>query len=126
MNTTDDGMQMNISGPDGSTKMQSGPQAKVPEAFPKDIPLYPDLKLQMVVENDAQGFTVSGTTPDDMNKVADYFKKTCTDQGWKEVMVMAQSGEMHLLNYTKDGRTLSIVLALADGEVTVNITTGLE
>ena len=41
-------------------------------------------------------------------------------------MVMAQSGEMHLLNYTKDGRTLSIVLALADGEVTVNITTGLE
>ncbi|OQB95985.1 MAG: hypothetical protein BWX80_04229 [Candidatus Hydrogenedentes bacterium ADurb.Bin101] len=106
--------------------MQSGPQAKIPEAFPADVPLYPDIKLQMVVQNENQGFTLSGTLSDDMNTVAEFFKKSCVEQGWEEVMVMAQSSEMHMLNYKKEGRVLSIMLALANGEVGVNITTGQE
>lgn len=126
MNTTEDGMQMNIDGPDSTIKMQSGPQAKIPEAFPADVPLYPDIKLQMVVQNENQGFTLSGTLSDDMNTVAEFFKKSCVEQGWEEVMVMAQSSEMHMLNYKKEGRVLSIMLALANGEVGVNITTGQE
>lgn len=125
MNVSEDGQQMNITGPEGNMKMQSGAGAKIPEDFPEDVPLYPGATIQMVMENEEDTFSLVSSTGDDMTKVTEFFKKSCVDKGWKEVMVMAQGPEMSILNYEKNDRVLSVMLALADGEVSVNITTGV-
>ncbi len=128
MNVAEDGDQMdiNISSPDGNMKMQSGPDAKIPEAFPKDVPLYPGIKLQMIIENENQGYSLMGTTADSMSTVVEFYKKSCAEQGWTETMVMSQGEEMATLNYKKGKRILVMLLSVTEGEVSMNITTALE
>lgn len=124
-----DSFSMTVSGGDGQTQMTMGAQAKVPDGFPKDVPLYPGMAMQMAMSGGAENaFSLQATTKDSLDKVAAYYKAQAEKQGWSEEMSMNQGGDqpMKMLNYSKEGRVINLVLAVADGETQISLTTATE
>jgi len=128
-------MDMNVSGDakdsamtvqtaDGAMVTTTGANAKLPDDFPKDIPQYPGMKLDMVHAM-GDSVTVQATTSDALDKVGAFYKKECVAQGWTEQMSMNQPGEeaMQMLTFEKAGRTLSLVIATENGAVRISLTT---
>lgn len=124
MSTTNDASQMNITGPDGAMTMQSGAGTKIPENFPEDIPLYPGIKIQMVMENAGPAYSIVGTTSDSVDDVSAFYKKNCVEKGWKQLMDMTHAEGTSMLHYEKDERVLMVLISVEDGEVNININTG--
>jgi hypothetical protein len=124
MNSSEETTEMNIAGAEGNMKMQSGSGAKIPENFPKDVPLYPGVTLKMVMEMEGQGYSVVSSTTDAVSAVSDFYKKSCIEKGWTESMVMAQGADNAMLHYQKDERILMVVIGFAEGETTISITVG--
>ena len=126
MNVGDEGSNVSISGPEGKMEMQSGPDAKVPAGFPGDVPLYPGMKLQMVMENAGPVFSVSGTTADKAEEVTAFYKKTCAEKGWTQALDMAEQQGTSMMHFQKDNRMLMVLTSVESGEVTINLNTGVE
>ena len=93
----------------GEVEMTAGDQARVPDGFPKDIPLYAGAELRsgMKVE---QGFSVSLTTTDQVAAVAEWYQKRMEKEGWTQKTSMNMGVQMMFM-YEKDGRTANMVVA---------------
>jgi uncharacterized cupredoxin-like copper-binding protein len=112
---------------DGATEMLMGDAAKIPADFPKDVPVYPGMKLEMTVKNPQDGmFTLTGTSADPLDKIAKFYKGKAAAGGWTEQMSMAQGGQMQMLAYEKGGRMISVNIISQDGSTTINLTTGTQ
>lgn len=59
---------------------------EVPDTFPKDFPLYPGAKvtssLSGAESGESNGFWLTLSTPDALDKVTAYYKKELTASGW--------------------------------------------
>ncbi|MCL4219678.1 MAG: hypothetical protein KJ052_22075 [Candidatus Hydrogenedentes bacterium] len=106
---------------DGQT-MEIGAGAKIPEDWPADAPLYPDLNVQVATSANNQ-FTVMGTTSDSFEKVAEHFAAKCGDEGWTEDAVVDMSGEQtqKIQTYKKDDRQMHLVIASSADETSVSV-----
>ena len=115
-------VSMQMTGPDGAvTTTTMGTQTKVPENFPKDVPVYPGLELTMAHADAAAGpFAIQGLTADTMEKVASHYTDTMAKQGWTETTNMKQP-EMTMAAYEKEGRTTSLMLTTQDGKTAVTL-----
>ena len=102
-----------------------GDEAVLPEDFPEDITVYPNLRLTLVSEGaeGAASYTVAGQTDDTLEAVAQYILEHTEAHGWDEEMTMRQGTDMHLYVFEKEDRTLSVMLVAADGITTVQIET---
>ncbi|HOZ45950.1 MAG TPA: hypothetical protein PLO37_13435 [Candidatus Hydrogenedentes bacterium] len=119
----DGNFTMSMKSEDGQINIAGGEEAKIPADFPKDVPLYADMKLTMVQTAGDQGmFMVAAETSDPIDKVAEFFKTQCSQQGWAEQMQMSQ-GEMRLQSYTKENRALNVTLATEEGVTKINLNT---
>jgi hypothetical protein len=111
---------------DGTVTMTSGDNAKVPDDFPKDIPLYPGAKPNSASSSSKdKAFTLQFTTKDPVDKVGEHFKKEIIAQGWTEGMVMSTPGEQAtmMLNYTKGDRSLMVTVAKDADNTSILLTT---
>ncbi|MCX5759060.1 MAG: hypothetical protein NTU83_11240 [Candidatus Hydrogenedentes bacterium] len=118
--------QMNISTQDGQTTMTSqeggaksvvGKGAKVPDTFPKDIPVYAGVEVTMASENAAdKSFMVQAATKDAVDVVSAYYKKELAGKGWTESQTVNQAGPppMQMLTYAKGDRELMVMIQAAD------------
>ncbi len=144
MNMKDDNMQMTIEGPDGAMHMQSTPGggmqmqsgvdglvsmqtgagATIPEQFPKDIPLLPDMKVEMAMDMGDGNFSVSALVPGSLDEAVAFYKKACGENGWKETVNMSQDGEesMRMLGYEKEERSFNLVITASDEGTRVGLT----
>ena len=92
-------------------------EALVSGAMPEDIP-FPE---------DAQGLTnmfgmLTFTSPTGIQQVAEFYQAEMPGSGWSETSVSEVSG-MYILEYTKEGRTASLMISTDDsGETSVVIT----
>jgi hypothetical protein len=112
VNVSKDGEGFTITGTeDGETMtMKMGDQAKLPDNFPKDIPMYEGLALMVVTSMGAdEGHMVQGTTADALDKVVAFYKKEVAAKGWKEEMVQSQA-DVHMLIYSKEKRSLNVTI----------------
>ncbi len=104
--------------------MTMGDSAKVPDNFPKDIPIYTGLKIGMSSNDPAEGtFLVQGTTPDALDTVAAFYAKAMKDGAWTETLSMKQA-DMSSLAYEKGTLVVQYMLSKADTGSTVMITVG--
>lgn len=101
----DDGVSIQATGQDGEPAVFSaGRGAKLPEDFPKEVPLYPGAKITAVMSMGA-GHTVTLTTSDDRDAVIGYYKKQLS--GFKQLMA-ADTEEAQLLSLQKDKLTVNV------------------
>jgi len=120
-----DGQSFTIKTQDGT--VVSGDAAKLPDTFPKDVPVYPGAKLALVsTATQNEMFNVNMTSTDTIENVASYYKKELAAKGWTETQSMTQGGDqpMQMLNYTKEDR-MAMVMASRDGDkTTITLATG--
>ncbi|MBI5093027.1 MAG: hypothetical protein HZB26_11390 [Candidatus Hydrogenedentes bacterium] len=126
LTSNEQGNALTMKTPEGTVTVSSGENAKVPDDFPKDIPLYPGAKPATVTSSsEKMEFMLTFTTKDPVEKVGEHFKKEVTAQGWTEGMVMNTPGEQatQMLNYTKGGRSLMVVISKQSDDTTIQVTT---
>ena len=127
----DDGsgsLAMNIAGEEGAGRVVMGSAAAIPDDFPKDVPLYPGMSLEMVMAMSEQhSFSIQASTQDALDKVAAHFQGEAGKKGWVEELSMNQGGDqpMSMLNYTKEGRVLNLMLVSDEGQTRISLTTAL-
>ena len=125
-----DTVDITVKGEEGTTATySSGAGVELPSGFPKDVPTYPDMKLEF---SGTQGnmYTINGRTSDAMAKVTETMKAKAASEGWSEVMTMSQPGAEGkpgmMMSYTKADRVLNLVLAAEDDGTMISIMTGTQ
>lgn len=115
---------MNIDGGPEGMQMKVGNDAAMPDNFPKDVPVYNDLKLNLT-QTTNDGIVIQGTVTDDMDTVSAFFKEQAVKQGWEEQSSMNTTGDtaMTMLSYTKGDRTLNVTVTRQDNETMIQIIT---
>lgn len=110
---------------DGS-QVVVGDSVAIPASFPKDVPLYPGMKPTMAAAEPAQeSFSLSATTPDSLQKVAGFYKEKVKENGWsEETPAIPDTDEMSMLMYTKDQRSLQVMVMKAGDGTGIQIVIG--
>ena len=116
---------MSVQGESGSMDMTAGENAKLPDDFPEDVPLYPGMKLQVVSTMDGQEMhMIQGSTGDDLETVAARLAKDAQSNGWTEAMSMNMGAQQRMLNYTQGDRILNYAVMREEGATQISVTTG--
>lgn len=106
-----------------SESVLTGEDVRIPQDFPKDVPLYNNMKLEMLAKDGAEGgYTLSAVSPDPYGKIVESFKKQADAHQWTEEMSADQDGLMYLMTYSKDSRILRIVVMKDDDQSSIMLT----
>ena len=103
-----DAGSMTFTGKNGEKVAITMDGGKVPDDYPKDVPLYAGAKVIMsntASEKHAKHLVMESTDPAD--KIADYYKKGLESNGWKIEGTM-NMGEMNMFTAAKENRQLVI------------------
>lgn len=104
---------MTSRGADGTVTTFSEAGVALPDAFSKDIPLYPGATpVSHATGKDGQ--SVLFLTADGAAKVTAFYQENLKMQGWK-TEAEATTDTHAMLTNTKDNRTLTVVAAQGDG-----------
>lgn len=91
---------------------------KIPDNFPKDFPIYPGAKVTSVLSGSQQGqsngFWVTLTTSDGLDKVATYYKDSLKTNGWTETATYS-AGETTTQTVTKGKLSGTVSVTKASG-----------
>ena len=120
-----DGRSFTVKTKDGT--MVSGDAAKLPDTFPKDVPVFPGAKLLMVsTETQNESFSIQMTSTDSIENVASYYKKELAAKGWTEAQSMTQGGDrpMQMLNCTKEDRMVMMTASRDGDKTSITMMTG--
>jgi hypothetical protein len=101
-----------VTGKDGKTATLSFNQNKVPDDYPKDLPVYSPAKVvmsQSASENHTRNLMLE--SPDAVDKIVDFYKKGLDSNGWKTESTMT-TAQLTMLTATKDQR--QAVLQITD------------
>ncbi len=102
----------------GAVSFATGEAAKIPDDFPKDVPLYQGAQLVSVHRDANAGMTsLAATCGDPAGTVAEFYTKQMEANGWTQETAFTQSDSMHMMSYEKDSRQLSIIIA-GEGDAT--------
>jgi hypothetical protein len=105
---------------DGVTA-QFGGDVKVPDGFPRDVPVYPGISLQAASAT-PDGFLIYGQSGDSAQQVADFYVDRMVADGWTKESEASQENVMRMLTFTKEGRNAAVNVITGDGGTTVQIT----
>jgi len=112
---------MRIKTKDGEMSITSGKSAKVPDNFPKDIPMYKGSVLDMAMEVPT-GYSLSFTTKDDMSKVSEWYLSEMIDQGWAKEAFM-DMGKQTMMVFKKGERGVNLVISPDNDQTRIALTT---
>jgi hypothetical protein len=101
-----------VTGKDGKTASLTFDQNKVPDDYPKDIPIYSPAKVimsQSVSDQNSRNLVMESTDPAD--KIVDFYKKGLDSNGWKTESNMT-TAQMTMFTATKDQR--QVLLQIGD------------
>lgn len=92
-----------------------GEDVKLPDGFPKQIPMYAGAKISGVTLNQEkeQSAWVMYSVKDDVKTVTDWYAKQTKDAGWKEDSSMTL-GELETRTYSKDKEKISLSVSAND------------
>lgn len=115
---------MRVQSKDGKGTMTLGIDTKVPDNFPKSIPLYPEAKLMTsmggTTDKGDGGFVLTFTSRDSVEKVGAFYAAAAA-KGTKKVMDMATPAGRMVSWQTADGVTASAVVNVDQGTTTIVI-----
>ena len=113
-----DGDTATMTSEDGGVSFATGEAAKIPDDFPKDIPLYDGAQLVTVQQDTGAGMiALTATSSDPVATIAEFYKKKAEASGWTRESALDQGGTMHMLTYKKDSQQLDIFIS-GDGDAT--------
>ena len=111
---------MTFTSKDGNKVEVNSSGGKVPDDYPKDLPVYGDAKVTLstsVSEKNARNLILE--SPDAADKITDFYKKGLESNGWKLDGSM-NMGEMSMFTATKDKRKAVIQVINEKDKRTIN------
>jgi hypothetical protein len=127
VNTSGDGTY-NATDNKGNT-VTVGAGAKLPDNFPSAAPVYSGATVVSNVTSSDSGktaYSVSMTTKDSYDNVANYYKKSLSEKGWKTLQSMNMSAQYSM--YSAENGTLELTVVIQGdekgGDTTIMLTTG--
>ena len=99
---------LTVTGKDGKTATMSFNENKVPDDYPKDVPIYSPAKVvmaQSVPDKNARNLMLESS--DGADKIAAFYKNGLEANGWKTETSMATGG-LTMYTATKDQRELTL------------------
>jgi hypothetical protein len=114
-----DAGSMTFTGKNGEKVAINMDGGKVPDDYPKDVPLY---QAKVIMANSSSEkhtqhlMMESGDTPD---KIAEFYKKGLDSNGWKTEGTM-NMGEMNMLTASKNNRQLVIQISNGPDKRTIS------
>jgi hypothetical protein len=115
-----DAGSMTFTGKNGETVAITMNGGKVPDDYPKDVPLYQGTKVIMsnsASEKHARHLILESSDPAD--KIVEYYKKGLDSNGWKVEGTM-NMGEMNMFTASKDNRQLVIQISNSADKRTIS------
>ncbi len=115
-----DAGSMTFTGKNGETVAINMNGGKVPDDYPKDVPLYEGTKVIMsnsASEKHARHLILESKDPAD--KIADYYKKALDANGWKIEGTM-KMGELNMFTASKDNRQLVVQISNSNDKRTIS------
>ena len=115
-----DASSMTFTGKNGETVAINMNGGKVPDDYPKDVPLYEGTKVIMsnsASEKHARHLMLESKDPAD--KIAEYYKKGLDSNGWKIDGTM-NMGEMNMFTASKDNRQLVVQISNSADKRTIS------
>lgn len=122
-----DGETFTMKTADGKASVAIGKGAKIPDNFPKDVPVYAGIEINMASADPAgQTFSIQAMSDDPPEKIAEFYKKEMKANGWVEAQGMVTTGgsAMHMLNFEKGDNTAAIIVMAQEGKTSLSIATG--
>ena len=122
-----DGDSFTMTTPEGTLTTTSGKSAKVPDGFPKDVPIYPGAEVVLATSMAQMGMaSVQLSTGDGVAKVAAYYKRELAANGWSEVTAMSQGGAeaMEMLSCSKGDGVVTVMAMAEEGKTMISVTVG--
>ncbi len=112
---------MEVETEEGTAKMGS---QSLPEGWPDYAPAYPGSTVSYAAAVNAQtgkpGMAVVLSTTDTMPTAAAYYKTELASRGWTVDTAM-EAGGTSIFSATKEGSTLSLLIASAEGQTTITM-----
>ena len=112
--------KMSVETKDGTSTFSAGGDAKVPDTFPKDVPVYAGTKVLMSI-NVPNGANLILESGDSVEKIVAFYKSKMTGAGWKEEMSMNQPNTT-ILAYKKEPRTVQLAVTQAGTTSQITLT----
>lgn len=125
ISTKEDGDEVTIKSKDGNVTSVAGENVKLPDDFPKDIPLPEGIELKMAMNGDNNMFIVMGEVKGSYKGIATTMRSELDDNGWKEVMTVSEENSTGAM-MKKDNRALNYGITNNNGSIEVNITVNTE
>ena len=97
-----------------SMKFGSGAATKLPDTWPKDVPVYAGVKLTSTMET-TKGSTVVFETADPPAKIWEYYVSALPAQGWK-VVIKSQSGEGGFASFEKKAEKRAVIVTVSSSQ----------
>jgi hypothetical protein len=91
----------------------------LPDYFPKDVPVYPDATIN-ISSRTREGMMVMLKTNEPPETIKQYYEKASKEQGWEENENTVAMGQITILGYKKDNRTLTVTIN-ADKETLIQL-----
>lgn len=113
VNGTKDNGSVTVKTDDGKSTATYGTDAKLPDGFPSDIPIYEPSNIIYATSTDKKHYSVSARTADSTKDVLSYYKKELATQGWKATSESSY-GEGTILIYKKNNRQLTASVSTQD------------
>lgn len=110
-----------ITGNNGEKMTINSEGAKLPDDYPKDVPVASGAKIVMSTSVDnktTKGSNLVLESTDSLDKITEFYKKGLADNGWKISATFAQL-QMTIITAAKDNRELSLSVQQADGKSTI-------
>jgi hypothetical protein len=105
-----------VTGKDGKTATLSFNQNKVPDDYPKDVPVYSPAKVvmsQSFSEKKARNLMLESA--DAADKIVDFYKKGLDGNGWKTESTMT-TAQLTILTATKEQRQVMLQITDSGGK----------
>jgi hypothetical protein len=117
--------QVTITGKDGAKMTMNAQGGKLPDDYPKDVPVAPNVKIVMstsVNNAETQGVNLMLESTDTLDNLVAFYKKAIADNGWTIDSTTALSAEMTMFGASKDKRQLAVQIMDSNGKRTVTQT----
>ena len=137
LNIQGDEGEVNISSDDNSVEIKSdegkvtiGSGAELPDGFPGNVPVYPDMKITTSwasTENNKDNYSISGLTDDAGDDVFAWYKESLS--GWDiegELTIDGDSGKTYTLSVKSDELVVAIMVFETKDEGTTIVQTVAE
>jgi len=105
-----------VTGKDGKSATLNFNQNKVPDDYPKDVPIYSPAKVvmsQSTSEKNARNLMMESADTED--QIVDFYKKRLDGNGWKTESTMA-TAQLTILSATKDNRQVMLQISDSGGK----------